>query len=318
MNRIDRLSAILIQLQSKRVVTAKEIAQRFDISVRTVYRDIRALEAAGIPIGSDAGLGYYLADGYHLPPVMLTTEEACALITAGKLTEKFSDVGVKEHFNSALYKIKAVLKDQDKDRLEKLQNKIGVFNIAEEKTDSKSGFITDIQSALCGKNVILIEYYSPQNTESTSRKIEPISLGFYEFHWHLIAYCRLRNEYRDFRIDRIKKLSLTNETFDEKGHPPIQTLLMKMLDYKKRHQVTLRFNKNVSYEIIKNKCILGFVEEKDLGSKIEMILLVDSLQVLGKWLLDYATDVEIISPVELKQIMQQYAAAIAKQYLNLS
>src|SRR5689334_22898242 len=108
MNRIDRLTAILIQLQSKRIVKAKEIAERFDISLRTVYRDIRALEEAGISIGSDAGIGYYLSEGYHLPPVMFTIEEASALITAGKLMEEFSDLHLKKHFDSALYKIKAI------------------------------------------------------------------------------------------------------------------------------------------------------------------------------------------------------------------
>lgn len=314
MNRIDRLSAILIQLQSKRVVTAKEISKRFNISVRTVYRDIRALEAAGIPIGSDAGLGYYLVEGYHLPPIMFTTEEACALITAGKLMDMFSDQHLKGHFRSALFKIKAVLKDEDKEYIDVLQNNIEVYNVAEDSACSP-GFFTEIQSALCKKNVILIEYRSPKNPEATFRNIEPISLGFYDFHWHLIAFCRLRNEYRDFRIDRIHKLFFTEEVFSEKRHPSVQTLLPKMLENQKLQQVKLIFNKKSSYETIKNKCIWGFIEEKDMGGKIEILLLVDSLPVLGKWLLDYADDVEIIYPAELKTIMQQYAEVIAKRFL---
>lgn len=309
MNRIDRLSAILIQLQTKRVVTAKEIADRFKISIRTVYRDIRSLEAAGIPIGSDAGLGYYLVEGYHLPPVMLTTEEASALIVAGKLTEQFSDDEIKEHYNSALFKIKSVLNDRDKEHLERLQDKITVYPIAEEERNPGSGHVKEIQSALCEKNVLLIEYRSAGKSEVTSRKIEPISMGFYDYHWHLIAYCRLRKEYRDFRVDRIEKLFFTDEVFHKK-HPPVQALLMKMLENKNLQQVTIRFRKSASYEIIKNKCILGFMEERDLGDKIEMIILVDSLPVLGKWLLQYAGDVEIISPVELKQIIKQYISQI--------
>ena len=85
MNRIDRITAILIQLQSKKIVTAKEIAQRFNKSLRTVYRDIRTLEEAGIPIGAEAGKGYYLVDGYLLPPVMFTPGEVGSLITAAKV-----------------------------------------------------------------------------------------------------------------------------------------------------------------------------------------------------------------------------------------
>jgi predicted DNA-binding transcriptional regulator YafY len=120
MNRIDRISAILIQLQSKRVVTAKEIARRFDISIRTVYRDIRTLEGAGIPIGSEAGLGYYLVEGYRLPPLMFTTDEVGALITAGKFVDRFADPSSKASYDSALYKIRAVLKSRDWDHAEEL------------------------------------------------------------------------------------------------------------------------------------------------------------------------------------------------------
>lgn len=95
MNRIDRVSAILIHLQSKKIVTAKEIAERFQISLRTVYRDIRTLEAAGIPIGSEAGKGYFLVEGFLLPPVRFTPAEVGALITAGKfLTGIKSKIGI--------------------------------------------------------------------------------------------------------------------------------------------------------------------------------------------------------------------------------
>ena len=91
MNRIDRLQALLIQLQSKRVIKAQEMADRFEVSLRTIYRDMRALEEGGVPIGAEAGIGYYLMEGYHLPPVMFTREEASALLMAGKFFERHTD-----------------------------------------------------------------------------------------------------------------------------------------------------------------------------------------------------------------------------------
>ena len=102
MNRIDRLTAILIHLQTKRVVKAEEIAERFEMSLRTVYRDVKALMEAGVPIGSEAGKGYFIVDGYHLPPVMFTQDEASAMLLAGKLVEKMTDKSIKEAFESAL------------------------------------------------------------------------------------------------------------------------------------------------------------------------------------------------------------------------
>ena len=105
MNRIERISAILIQLQSKKIVKGQEIADRFQISLRTAYRDIRALEESGVPIISEAGLGYSLVEGYRLPPVMFSKEEAIAFLTAEKLIEKFTDAETFQVYSSGLYKI---------------------------------------------------------------------------------------------------------------------------------------------------------------------------------------------------------------------
>src|SRR5882762_2366702 len=118
MNRIDRISAILIQLQSRRVTKAQDIADRFAISLRTVYRDVKALEEAGIPIIGEAGVGYSIMDGYRLPPVMFTQEEAIAFLTAEKFVEKLTDASTTEHHKSAMYKVRAILKTTEKDMLE--------------------------------------------------------------------------------------------------------------------------------------------------------------------------------------------------------
>src|SRR6186713_3638860 len=118
MNRIDRLTAILIHLQTKRVVKAEEIADRFGMSLRTVYRDVKALMEAGVPVGSEAGKGYFIVDGYHLPPVMFTQDEASAMLLAGKLVDKMADKSVRNAFESSLQKIKSVLNEAERDHME--------------------------------------------------------------------------------------------------------------------------------------------------------------------------------------------------------
>src|SRR4051812_30453187 len=136
MNRIDRLTAILIQLQTKRVVKAEEISDRFEISLRTVYRDVKALMEAGVPVGSEAGKGYFIVDGYHLPPVMFNQQEASAMLTAGKLVEKMTDDSIRKAYESALFKIRSVLNDSEKDHLENLQSSIAVFRFREQQMES--------------------------------------------------------------------------------------------------------------------------------------------------------------------------------------
>src|SRR5215831_5717379 len=127
MNRIDRVTAVLIQLQSKKVVKAQDIAERFNISLRTVYRDINTLQEAGVPLIGEAGVGYSIMDGYRLPPVMFTREEATAFLTAEKLMEKLTDPSSDENYKSAMYKIRSVLRLAEKDFLENIDGHIEVF-----------------------------------------------------------------------------------------------------------------------------------------------------------------------------------------------
>src|SRR6266513_507356 len=128
MNRVDRLMAMVVRLQSRRVVRAEDIAAHFEISVRTVYRDIAALGEAGIPIMAEAGVGYSLVKGYLLPPVMFTAEEASALSIGGKLVEHLTDASLRKQMDSALLKIRSVLPRDRQDYLDRLERSTAVIS----------------------------------------------------------------------------------------------------------------------------------------------------------------------------------------------
>ncbi len=208
MNRLTRITAILIQLQSKKVVTAKEIASRFEISLRTVYRDIKTLQDAGIPIGSENGVGYFIVDGYSLPPVMITEEEANALIISEKFILNQGDISLKKDFNSVLFKIKSVLRNLEKDKITKLENRISP---SYKKDTFKSNSLSVIQKAITNNVVVQIKYHSLYKDETTLRKIEPLGIYFTEKAWVVIAYCRLRKELREFRLDRFLESNTTSQ-----------------------------------------------------------------------------------------------------------
>src|SRR5947209_7353526 len=217
MNRVDRLMAMVVHLQGRRLVRAEDIAADFEISVRTVYRDIAALGEAGIPILSEPGVGYGLAKGYHLPPVMFTSEEASAIFTGGKLVEHLTDASLRKQMESALMKIRSVLPRDRQDYLDRLERTTAVVSRGVGPIPRLSSeTLIPIQRALAERRVLALHYEGIQRREITQRQVEPLGLVFYSDNWHLIAYCRLRRAVRDFRTDRVRKLQLQNELFS--GH----------------------------------------------------------------------------------------------------
>jgi predicted DNA-binding transcriptional regulator YafY len=318
MNRIDRLAAILIHLQSKRMVTASEIAERFGMSLRTIYRDIRALEEAGVPIGAEAGRGYYIVEGYHLPPVMFTTNEASALLMAEKLVEKMTDVSVHNHFISAANKIKAVLPNKEKEFVELLHPTIEIlFSKPTASDDFPNTFLAEIQSALVSKNVLTIDYLSSYKKELTqNRHIEPIGLCYYSFGWHLIAFCRLRNEYRDFRADQIKNLKIIEEKFIDRKDNTIKDYFKNLIKNSDLIEVTVRFDKTVWKELNYQKYYYGFTSEKEHAGFIEAFFATNSLSYFSRWLIAFGNKAMPVKPPELINTVKSMAQELNTHYLK--
>lgn len=208
--RLSRLTAILTQLQTKRLLTATALADKFSVSIRTIYRDIRALEQAGVPIIMEDGKGYTLMEGYSVPPVMFTEAQANALITAEQLVLKSKDISFIKDYTEAIEKIKAVLKSSIQDKANLLAERTRFRQNINRERNSNS--LSDLQFAITNFRLAKIEYTNEQNI-STTRHIEPFALLSTDY-WLLVAYCRLRKEFRFFRVDRIKKLEVLPEKFE--------------------------------------------------------------------------------------------------------
>jgi predicted DNA-binding transcriptional regulator YafY len=210
--RLSRLTAILIQLQTKRLITSTALAQKFGVSVRTIYRDIRALEQAGVPVLTEDGKGYSLMEGYKIPPIMFSESEANALITVEQLVQKNSDSSLIKEYTEAINKMRAVLLYATKEKADLLSNQIAVSPSFSNTSTSNS--LTSIQQALTTYTVLKILYRSEQKGEITERQIEPFALYYsLQESWTVIAYCRLRKDYRMFRLDRILQLESLHASF---------------------------------------------------------------------------------------------------------
>lgn len=215
--RLSRLTAILTQLQSKRLITAKQLAAKHDVSIRTIYRDIRTLEKSGIPIVIEEGKGYSIMEGYHLPPVLFSEEEANALITIEQLAIKNKDLSLVKNVTSAIEKIKAILRYSQKGNADLLADRI--YFSGDNNEEKTSNNLMQIQSAITHYKVLTIDYLSSEN-KRTHRNIEPFAIYSIHGDFLLIAFCRLRNDFRHFRIDFIEKLIAESETFS----PHIMTI----------------------------------------------------------------------------------------------
>jgi predicted DNA-binding transcriptional regulator YafY len=208
--RLSRLTAILTQLQTKRIMTSTYLSEKYGVSVRTIYRDIRALEKSGVPILTEEGKGYTLMEGYRVPPVMFTESQANALILAEQLVLKNKDTSFIKDYSEAIEKIKAVLGYSVKDKANLLAERTRFNqNINNERNSNN---LSQFQFALTNFCVTKIEYTN-ENNKTTSRSIEPFALLSTQENWLLVAWCRLRKDFRYFRLDRIAKMEILNEKF---------------------------------------------------------------------------------------------------------
>jgi predicted DNA-binding transcriptional regulator YafY len=313
-NRIDRISAILIQLQSRRVVKASDIAERFNISLRTVYRDVKTLEQAGIPIIGEAGVGYSIMDGYRLPPVMFTREEATAFLTAEKFIEKLTDASTVAHHKSAMYKVRAILRTAEKDLLEGIDQNIEVLRSRSQLRVDHQDHIQSILNSIANKHILAIEYFAHHSQENTQRELEPVGIFFLEGYWHLIAYCHLRKDYRDFRIDRIKSLVVTDKQFKD-SHPTLKTYITQTAKEKHLETVVISIDKSIYNYLEQQKYYSGFVSEAIKDDKVEMTYLTGSIEGFARWYIMYADQAEIVQSDALKKRVKELVGIIAQKNL---
>ena len=308
--RFDRIIAILIQLQSKRIVKAQELAERFEVSLRTIYRDIRTLEASGVPIYGEAGIGYSLVDGYRLPPIMFTREEAGSFIAAEKLMQKFIDKELGQHYQSAMFKLKSVLQNSDKDWVSSIESKVLVQpssgNLFNENVPNAMAILF---KSVADKTQVVLNYQALEAETASERTIEPVGVFHDNQNWYMLGFCHLRNDYRQFRADRIEGIRKTEIPFT-KEHDSLETFLDKEKE-KPTQKVRLLVDRKISRYLSNDKRHYGFVSEKNNGELVEMTFLVrDFENGIARWFLMFADYATILEPEALKtrvlELMESY------------
>lgn len=302
-------------LQTKKVVRGQDIAKRFEISLRTAYRDIRALEESGVPIIGEAGEGYSLMEGYHLPPIMFTQDEALSFVTAEKLVAQLTDEKTSSHYQSALEKVKAVLRSDDKDHVDTMSHSIEVIQSPYFPHFSSGGEHTaNILKCVSQRRTLLMNYHTQYRDAQTEREVEPLGIFFMSSHWYMIAWCYTRKDYRNFRLDRITHSRTTDNIFQIK-HPTLKIYLKDFTKEKSEmHQVVMRVQKDHMHCIGDQKYYNGFISQKDVGNEVEMTFLTSSLENFVKWYMMIGTFAVVASPKALRHMISAEIETLRKKF----
>ncbi|MCV9927711.1 YafY family transcriptional regulator [Flavobacterium sp. LS1R49] len=297
--RFDRIVAILIQLQSKKIVKAQELANRFEVSLRTIYRDIRTLEASGVPIYSEAGVGYALMEGYRLPPVMFTREEASSFIAAEKLMQKFIDKALGNHYASAMYKLKAVLKSDDKDWVSTIESNVLMQSAEKLFNDKSPNTLAILFESIAEKIQVILSYQTFNSDDIIERNIEPVGIFHDHNNWYVIGYCHLRSDYRQFRTDRVHGIKKTEKCFTLE-HDSLETYLNKGEAFPTT-KVKILVDKKIAKYLSFEQKYHGFISEKEIDGQIEMTFMSrDIEQGFSRWYLMFGDYAKILEPERLK------------------
>ena len=313
MNRTDRLVAMVMFLQGRRLVRARELAEHFSVTERTIYRDMAALGESGVPMAGEAGVGYSLLKGYHLPPVMFTSEEASALFVGGGMVRQFTDPSLHGPVAAALDKLRAVLPRDRQDQVERLVRQTVIVGRPAGAAGEQLPMLLPVQQGVVQRRVLRLAYHGRERDAATERDVEPLGIIFQDDAWSLVAWCRLRQDLRQFRVDRIKRLELRGETFA----PRAEFSLRRYLEESGRRADTFPARiwiADSALERARRESYATLIEEKRRDGGTEFSLYTWSLRWLAHWMLSFGERGEAVAPAELRRIVRTEAAKLVERH----
>lgn len=310
MNRVDRLMGYMLLFQSRGLMRAQDFAEQFEISERTVYRDVQALCEVGVPIVAMPGEGYRLMEGYYLPPITFNPNEARALYLAMSMLTGLTAPGpTQAAAQTALEKVRAVLPAATQRQVEALEAAIRFYAMPGARLDVDDDRFIRLQEAIHQQRVVHLRYHALNSNRVTERDVEPSELIFLEKTWLLRGYCRLRDAPRAFRLDRIDALQVKQELFEPRdlGEPQLNRAPQKII---------VRFDTTI-VRWVKERQHFSVIDAGPDNATTDSVVMVyqprSIEQILG-WLLSWGDQMEILNPPELRQQIVDIAARISAKH----
>jgi len=300
--------AVLLELQARGTARAEDLAAHFEVSVRTMYRDLEALSEGGVPLAATPGKGYELMPGYFLPPLAFTATEAALLVLGGEFVRKRVDPELERASEQALKKLNSVLPTDKREEVERWRHEMLFVRMRGGRDDR----LPKVRTAIQERRVLRLRYHAFRRGEPEERDIEPVCLVHMGERWQVAGYCRLRQGPRIFRLDRIDRLDVLRETFslDPARHSmpePTQEWMRSAAEAR------VRFDSHVERWARERQPFTLIGEEVDGRGPIFVYAIRDETDLLN-WLLSWGAAVEVLSPSSLRERMAQEARRIALRH----
>jgi predicted DNA-binding transcriptional regulator YafY len=315
MNRTDRLVAMVMFLQGRRVVKAEELATHFEVTVRTIYRDVAALGEAGVPVIGEAGVGYSLVKGYHLPPVMFTAEEAMALFVGGEMVKQFADASMTGPMESALMKIRSVLPRDRQDDLDRLTRATAIYGAPRLPSGMDQRTLLPIQQAIVSRRVLRMTYRGKGRATALARDVEPLGVAYHGGAWYLVAWCRLRAAFRYFKLERLQAIEVLGERFAARPDFSLRDYLQQSMKADDALTARVWFTFDAA-ERARRECYASIIAEHTTDDGLELELQTFSFEWLARWLLSFGAQAVALEPPALRDQIRAEAAEVVERYAH--
>lgn len=316
MNKTERLLAIVLELQRKKVVRAEDLAALFETSVRTIYRDVQALSEAGVPIIGATGTGYSLMEGYFLPPVSFTAEEAVALLIGTDFIEQRFDNLYRVRAGAARGKIEAILPESVRQEASSVRQTMRLLpsNPSQAASSQEREYLETIRQAILDKRKVRFQYArkiaDAEGKRHSVRTVAPYGLALLHGSWMLVARCELRQEIRHFRLTRMDELIELEERFEL----PARFELKAYKPADDRHlRVHILINPDITDKIKEsNNYYLEDMEERPDG--LHAFFRVRHTDELLQWVLGWGANVAVLEPESFRNRIREEAENMLKRY----
>lgn len=308
MNRTDRLLAIVLELQGKGTVTAEMLAETFGVTKRTIYRDIGALSEAGVPVAAEAGVGYSLVEGYFLPPVNFTKEEAIMLLLGADFIAQSFGREYGESASAAGRKIEAVLSATTRKEVQELKRSMRFLSMGQPGKGHELEILRQIRRAVIERKTIRFTYYkryAQGNEGPLTREVDPYILMNISGNWLCGGYDHLRKATRSFRLSRFEKLEITDRSFVRPKH------FLKAFSQHDGFSITVKalFRPDVARWVLESRPYF-VASYRHSGKGLLVTLKGNNEEQILQWLLSWGSRVKVLSPESIRTMLTTEAERV--------